>query len=300
MMGDLKTNPPEIPCIQYESYIGQGGMSVVWKAWHTELNKHVAVKILKADCAATGKEVRQFMVESRTMSSLHHPGIVQGYGAEYSNGHYALIMDYVDGYSFASLLNRKHQLPQIDALIICESVANAMKYAWDTMGIVHCDIKPDNIMVDRDGTIKVMDLGLCLSTAAFRPAGQLDEVVGTPAYISPEQVFGDVELDCRADIYSLGATLYHLVTGRMLFPLMSNDDILRAHVDPEKRAPDPRRFASGISGRFARLLEGMLIKDRDGRYQTWDDVYAAAQTIDANGDLPPLPEGAISSISLDF
>ena len=85
----------------------------MWKAWHTELNKHVAVKILKADCAATGKEVRQFMVESRTMSSLHHPGIVQGYGAEYSNGHYALIMDYVDGYSFASLMNRKHQLPQI-------------------------------------------------------------------------------------------------------------------------------------------------------------------------------------------
>ena len=297
---DVTTTPPEIPYLRYESIIGQGGMSIVWKAWHTELYKTVAVKILKADCAATGKEVRQFMVESRTMSSLHHPGIVQGYGAEYSNGHYALVMDYVDGYSFASLLNRKHQLPQIDALIICESVANAMKYAWDTLGIVHCDIKPDNIMVDRDGTIKIMDLGLCLSSAAFHPEGQSEEVVGTPAYMSPEQIYGDVELDCRADIYSLGATLYHLVTGRMLFPLMSNDDILRAHVDQSQCAPDPRRFAKGISARFVHLLAGMLVKDREGRYQTWDDVYTAAQIIDENGELPPLPEGSISSIKLDF
>jgi serine/threonine-protein kinase len=208
-------------------------------------------------------------------------------------------MDYVDGYTFGSLLKRKSRLPQIDALIICESVADAMKYAWDQFGIIHCDIKPDNIMVDRDGTVKVLDLGLCQSTAVLKNAARSEEVVGTPAYISPEQIYGDEELDCRADIYSLGATLYHLTTGRMLFPILSNDDILRAHVDPDSQAPDPRTMAPLLTEHFVRLLAGMLVKDRDLRYQTWHDVFNAARIVEEGGDLPPIPEGTVSSIRFD-
>ena len=149
------------------------------------------------------------------------------------------------------------------------------------------------------GVIKVMDLGLCQSTAALRRPERQDEVVGTPAYISPEQIYGDVPLDCRADIYCLGATLYHLVTGHILFPLRSNDDILRRHVDPAARAPDPRTFTPAVSEQFARLLAGMLVKDRAGRYQTWDDVYAAARIVDAGQiDLPPLPADCASSVAV--
>ena len=291
--------PPNIPFLHFDRIVGYGGMAVVWRAWHKELNKFVAVKVLDSRFSLSGRDLRQFMVEVKTMSSLHHQGIVQGYGADCVDGRYYFIMDYVDGYTFGSLLKRKSHLPQIDALIICESVAEAMRYAWDEFGIIHCDIKPDNIMVDRDGTVKVLDLGLCQSTAVFRNSVQAEEVVGTPAYISPEQIYGDVELDCRADIYSLGATLYHLTTGRMLFPIMSNDDILRAHVDPQQQAPDPRSISPLLTEGFVRLMAGMLVKERDQRYQTWEDVFNDARIVEEGGEtLPPLPDGTVSSIQL--
>ena len=287
--------PPNIPFLVFDRIVGRGGMAVVWRAWHTELERYVAVKVLDKSFSSTGQDLRQFMVEVKTMSNLHHQGIVQGYGADCADGRYYFIMDYVDGYTFGSLLKRKNRLQQIDALIICESVADAMKYAWEQFGIIHCDIKPDNIMVDRDGTVKVLDLGLCQSTAALHSDAQ---VVGTPAYISPEQIYGDVKLDCRADIYSLGASLYHLTTGRMLFPLLSNDDILRAHVDPDQQAPDPRTRSPGLTEGFVRLMAGMLVKDRDLRYQTWDAVFNDARIVEENGTLPPIPAGTISSICL--
>jgi len=295
-----RDDPPNIPFLHFDRIVGRGGMAVVWRAWHLELKKFVAVKVLDNRFSLTGQDLRQFMVEVRTMSSLSHPGIVQGYGADCADGRYYFIMDYIDGYTFGSLLKRKSRLPQIDAIIICESVAEAMKYAWDNFGIIHCDIKPDNIMVDQDGTVKILDLGLCQSTAVFRnSANKSEEVVGTPAYISPEQIYGDVELDCRADIYNLGATLYHLTTGRMLFPIMSNDDILRAHVDPQQQAPDPRSISPLLTEGFARLIAGMTVKDRDLRYQTWDDVYNDARIVEEGETLPPLPGDTVSSIRLD-
>ena len=165
--------PPSVPFLHFDRIVGRGGMAVVWRAWHNELNKFVAVKVLDKNLALTGRDLRQFMVEVKTMSSLNHQGIVRGYGADCADGRYYFIMDYVDGYTFGSLLKRKSRLPQIDALIICESVADAMKYAWDEFGIIHCDIKPDNIMVDRDGTVKVLDLGLCQSTAVLKTSTQI-------------------------------------------------------------------------------------------------------------------------------
>ena len=290
--------PPNLPFLRFDAIAGKGGMAIVWRAWHKELHRNVAVKVMNREFASSGQDVRQFMMEVRTMTDLHHPGIVQGYGADCVDGRYYFIMDYVDGYTFGSLLHRKTRLPEVDALIIGESVADAMSYAWKTFKIVHCDLKPENIMVDRDGTVKVTDLGLCQSTAVLSSGTPSDEVVGTPAYISPEQIYADEPLDCRADIYSLGATLYHLTTGRMLFPGLSNDDILRSHVNPECQAPDPRTIAPKLSESFCNLLAGMLAKDRNYRYQTWDDVFEAVQLIENGGTIPPIPSGVISSVHI--
>lgn len=290
--------PPAIPGIRFDRIVGRGGMAVVWRAWHEELQKTVAVKVLDPDFAASGEDVRQFMAEVRTMCELDHPGLVRGYDADCADGRYYLVMDYVDGYTLASLLARKKRLPQEDAVIICETVADALDYAWSNYRLVHCDLKPDNLIVGQDGLVRILDLGLCQTTTSISRTGRSDEITGTPAYISPEQAYGDVPLDCRADIYSLGASLYHLVTGRMPFPLLSNEDTLRAHVDPAQQIPDPRRFAPDLGEGFVRLLAGMLVKDRDWRYTTWRDVLDAFLVLDQGGIIPPLPDEAVSTLGI--
>ena len=300
MAEDIEDQHPDLPFLRFDSIVGRGGMAVVWKAWHRELRRFVAVKVLGSDFSASERDVAQFMSEVRTMTNIDHPGLVRGYGADCAGGRYYFIMDFVDGYTFASLQKRKHHIQQEDAVIICESVATAMRYAWQNFWLVHCDIKPDNIMVDRDGTVRILDLGICQSTMAIRGEKRSDEVVGTPAYISPEQIYGDCKLDCRADIYCLGATLYHLVAGRTLFPLLSSEDTLRAHVDPERQAPDPRRFNPGLSEDFVRLLAGMLVKDRNWRYPTWGELYDAVSILDRGGIIPPLPDEAVSSLAVDL
>jgi serine/threonine-protein kinase len=154
-------------------------------------------------------------------------------------------------------------------------VAVALDYAWSLYQMVHCDIKPDNIMVDSDGTLKVTDLGLCRSLTLVKgeDANKADEILGTPAYMSPEQVYGSDKLDCRSDIYSLGATLYHLVTGQMLFQGKTDDEMIRCHIDPVQ-AEDVRVFAPHAGSAFALLLEKMLAKDPAHRPRDWKLVLA--------------------------
>ena len=299
MTGVNRDHPPAIPGVRFDRIVGRGGMATVWRAWHEELGKTVAIKVLDPDFAATGQDVRRFMLEVRTMCELDHPGIVRGYDADCIGGRYYFVMDFVDGYTLATHLARKTRLTWEDAVIICETVADALDYAWQNFRLVHCDLKPDNLMVGRDGLVRILDLGLCQSTASLRRSSdRSDEIIGTPAYISPEQVQGGVELDCRADIYSLGASLYHLVTGRMPFPLLSNEDMVRAHVDPRRQAPDPRRFVPKLPEGFVRLLAGMLVKDRAWRYTTWRDVLDAFLVFDRGGLIPPLPDAAVSTLGI--
>ncbi len=291
--------PPNIPYLRFDAIAGRGGMATVWRCFHKDLKRMVAVKVLDKAFSGTGQDVRQFMSEVRTMSEINHPGIVHGYGGDCVDGRYFFIMDYVDGYTFGSLLQRKQHISQEDALIVCESVADALGYAWDHFKMVHCDIKPENIMCDSDGRVKVTDLGLCQSTNVIHSEETADEIVGTPAYMSPDQIYADKPLDCRADIYCLGASLYHLATGRTLFPIATTDDILRAHVDPDSQAPDPRRFNPELTESFVRLLGHMLVKDPAGRCQTWDNVLDAAQAVEDGRAILPVPAEFPSSVHID-
>lgn len=295
----VRDTPPNIPYLRFDAIAGRGGMATVWRCFHKELKRTVAVKVLERSFGDAAQDVRQFMAEVRAMTDINHPGIVHGYGGDCIDGRYFFIMDYVDGYTFGSLLQRKRHISQSDTLIVCESVADALGYAWDSYGMIHCDIKPENIMCDADGRVKVADLGLCQTTNVISSAETTDEVVGTPAYISPDQIYADEPLDCRADIYCLGATLYHLSTGRTLFPLLSNDDTMRAHASPDMQAPDPRTFNPDLSENFVRLLGHMLVKDRAGRCQTWDDVLDAAQAVESDRTILPLPEAFPSSVHIE-
>jgi serine/threonine-protein kinase len=214
-------------------------------------------------------------MEAQAAARLKHPGLVQVYDANFSQGVYYFVMELVDGYTMGELLRRKGRIDMEDALTIAESVAVALDYAWSLYQMVHCDIKPDNIMVDADGTVKVTDLGLCRSLTLVKSeaATPSEEIMGTPAYMSPEQVYGNEKLDCRSDIYELGATLYHLVTGQMLFQGKTDDDMLHCHVEMAQ-APDVRLSAPEATLPFALLLEKMLSKDARHRHRDWKLVLA--------------------------
>ena len=287
---------PVIPGFKPIGKIGVGGMSTVWKAWDIANQRVVAVKILDDRFAANGAEVRQFHAEERLLKEIRHPGIVQAYDFSNNNGTWYYVMEYVDGYTFADLLHRKQHVGEMDCLLICESVAAALDYAWNDHGIVHCDIKPENIMINTEGVIKLMDLGIS-RRFEYRdgPLTAPEHVLGTPAYISPEQIYGDVELDCRADIYSLAATLYHLATGRFLFPGLDNDSMMRAHCNEATQAPDPRTYRPELSEGFCQLLESMLVKNRDCRVSSWADVFTMCREVENGTRFKPRDTTAANS-----
>ena len=301
----MSTPPIKIPGVRFEHLIGIGGMSEVWLGFHGGLNKEVAIKVMFKEAATSGEEIRQFMQESRVMENINHPGIVHSYEADCRDGRYYFIMDYVDGYTFAAILVRQNQITVTDALVVLDSVSDALKYAWHRHGVIHCDIKPDNIMVGSNGIVKILDLGLC-SIMGGNSHGSVsdsqnpvkDTIVGTPAYMSPEQIYGDVNLDVRSDIYSLGATLYHLLTGQVLFPDLSNDDTLRCHVDPDKSAPDPRSLNADIPEGLVRILSKMCVKDASLRYGDWSAVLEDSRILQS-GRMPELlPEWVESSVKV--
>ncbi len=280
--------------------VGEGGMSTVWKAFDKVNERIVAVKVLKRAFAEKAEEVRNFKAEAHIMEEIVHPGIVRAYEFACDHGEWYYVMEYVDGYSFGEFLRQKMHVKEIDCLLICESVAAALDYAWNNHGLVHCDLKPENIMINQEGMIKVMDLGIA-HRFEFKPGGEQeipDQVTGTPAYISPELVYGDLEPDCRSDIYSLGATLYHLATGRMLFEHMDPVDTMRAHCDDNMQSPDPRNFRPELSESFVRLLEAMLVKNREDRIQTWSDVIEMCRDIESGATFKPRDTAGASSIRL--
>lgn len=294
------TVPPiRIPGVRFEHLIGTGGMSDVWLGFHGGLNKEVAIKVMHREAASSGEDVRQFMLESRVMENIRHPNIVHSYEADCRDGRYYFIMDYVSGYTFAMLLVHKGRIGEEDALVVLDSVAQAMDFAWKEHGVIHCDLKPDNLMVDGDGLVKIMDMGLCqcMGNRAGNTFSGKEVIVGTPAYMSPEQIYGDRDLDPRSDIYCMGATLYHLVTGNILFPGLDNDDTLRAHVGLDRSAPDPRDLVPGISAAFARMLSKMCVKDAEHRYAGWSEVLVDSRLL-LSGGMPSAPaEEAVSSVS---
>jgi len=292
-----------LPNFEVIGLLGRGGMASVWKARQISLDRPVAVKILSSAFSTDQEDIQRFRQEARTAAQLKHPGIVQIYDANFSDGVYYFVMELVDGYTMGDLLRRKGRISVEDALIVAESVAVALDYAWTHYQMVHCDIKPDNIMVDADGTVKVTDLGLCRSVTLVKGGhtGPADEILGTPAYMSPEQVYGSEKLDCRSDIYELGATLYHLVTGHMLFEGKTDDDMIRCHVDTSQ-APDVRDLVPGTDSPFTLLLEKMLAKDAKHRQRDWQLVLADLNRVrDGHPPWPALlpPHGSSMFRKLD-
>jgi serine/threonine protein kinase len=273
--------------------LGQGGMASVWKARQVSLDRTVAIKVLSDRLALAPEDVRRFQEEAQSAAKLKHPGIVQVHDAAAENGVYYFIMEYVAGYTVGDWVRRKGVLSEQDALLVAECVADALSYAWDRAGIIHCDIKPDNLIIDEDGTVKVADLGLARTISAMGGDAEAPtEIMGTPAYISPEQAQGDPNLDFRADIYSLGAMLYHLVTGKMMFEGCDEDEVLDKQISDT--VADPLEVNPALSKAVCWLIERMTAKDPAMREGSWEAVKQDILKV-RRGLLPTgkvLPDGA--------
>ena len=282
--------------LRFEGYdetrrIGQGGMATVLKARQISLDRWVAIKVLSPDQCTTDEEIDRFQSEARIAARMNHPGIVQVYDAFYRNDRFCFVMEYVDGYTVASWIANRGYIPQDACLFVAAGVASALAYAWERQRLVHCDIKPDNIMIDADGSVKVTDFGLSKSMFTLQARTMSEQesfVFGTPAYIAPEQAMGSESIFIQADMYALGATLYHMCTGRRLFHDLEPMAMMEAQV--KQQDADPYDLNAQLSPCFCDFIERLLSKDPAGRYDSWNDVIAE---IDALRQNHPLQFGAL-------
>lgn len=279
---------PELQVPGYEilDVISDGAMGIVYRARQQSLNRLVAIKVLREELRSDPSAVAQFRLEANSVATLKHPNILQVYEAGEINGIPYFVMEYVAAYSVADWLARKGVLTERDALTIADTVARALQYAWDKAGLIHCDLKPGNILVDDDGSVKIADFSGISRTNISAEAQLLRDVtIGTPNYMSPEQVRGVADIDCRVDIYALGAVMYHLVTGVLPFEHCTDQEAMRQQV--EGTLTDPAEVNPAVSAHFSMLVEKMMIKDRDQRPGNWETVLADIERVQAG--LPPLP-----------
>ena len=251
-------------------------MATVYRARQVSLDREVAIKVFEPRFEPTPEDLEQFRNEARVAARLKHPGLVQIYDAVFSGEVCCFVMELVRGYTVGDWGARKGTLSEKEILDLADCVADALDYAWREHQVIHCDIKPENLMVDSDGTVKVLDLGLAKTAQTIKRKELDDQVYGTPQYISPEQAIGQTDLDCRTDIYALGATLYQLATGRTLFSGHPDRETMEMQV--RAKAPNPRTLNPSLSISFCAFLEKMLAKNRNGRQRDWlsvrDDIAA--------------------------
>ncbi len=276
VIADLAEQPSQtgnLGAFKLISKIAQGAVGAVYKARQLSLDRIVAVKVLPRSLARDEQYVARFLREAKAAASLSHPNIVGAVDAGEAGGFHYFAMEYVEGESLGVLLRREKTLPENRALEIAIQMAYALECAHKH-GMVHRDVKPDNILIDAEGTAKLADLGLAkhVSDEANRLT-QAGTVMGTPHYIAPEQARGDAEVDIRADIYSLGATLYHMVTGETPFSGSTPTVVSTKHLLEEAQPAHERN--PEVSERTSRVIQKMMAKDPEARYATptelvWD------------------------------
>lgn len=266
--------------------IGQGAMGSVFKAHQVSMDRIVAVKVLSPQYAQNERFVERFFREARAVAKLNHPNIIQGIDVGVSNGVHYFAMEYVDGPTVGQLLKRGGALDEKRSINIILQIARALDHAH-RLGLVHRDIKPENIMLTRSGVAKLCDLGLA-KLSAQGDSGRTDPgaSMGTPNYISPEQARGAEEVDIRADIYSLGATFYHMVVGEVPFPSENAAIAITKHLTEEVAPPNERNPL--VSRDVSYVIVRMMQKDKAKRYQTPGEVVADLEKILAGQPVAPV------------
>ncbi len=276
---------PELPAkYRVERKLGAGGMGSVYLARDVALDRPVAVKLLSEQFSSDPALVARFQNEARAVAKLNHPGIVQVYEFGESGGRRYFAMEYVDGTTFADELDRRGPLDEGETVAVVRQACAALAVAH-AAGIVHRDVKPDNMMRTKTGAFKLVDLGLAKRVDQDLTNTATGVAMGTPYYISPEQIRGERDIDLRTDVYSLGATMYHFATARVPFEGSSAPHVMSRHLrDP---LPDPRTWKPSLSEGFCRVIFKMMAKERDHRHRDMNEVDADLALV--AGGVAPAP-----------
>jgi WD40 repeat protein/serine/threonine protein kinase len=277
--GTVNTAPPlpltDHPRYEIQKLLGTGGMGTIYQARHKLMDRDVALKVIHPALVDRPGAVERFRREVRAAARLTHPNIVTAHDADQAGDCHFLIMEYVPGQSLAQVLAERGPLPVAEACAAIRQAALGLQYAHE-QGMVHRDIKPANLMVTA-GTVKILDFGLARFASELGVTGgsptQDGSVVGTPDYMAPEQADDSRKADIRADIYSLGCTLYHLLAGQAPFPTGTMMQKLRAH---QEQAPRPlAELRPDVPVEVVRVVARMMAKDPVQRYQTPAEVAQA-------------------------
>jgi len=279
----------QIPGYRLLEKLGKGAMATVYKARQESLDRIVAVKVLPKRLADNAEFVERFYKEGRAAARLSHNNIVQAYDVGCSpDGYHFFVMEYVEGQTLYDImqpppLGEGRAFSEAEALDITIQITDAMVHAHER-GLIHRDVKPKNILLTPQGVAKLTDLGLARATddkgAAESEAGK---AYGTPYYISPEQIRGEIDIDYRADIYSLGATMYHLVTGRPPYEADTPSAVMHKHLKEPLIPPD--HLNTALSAGISEIVEVAMAKKREERYASTKDMLEDLKAV-RRGEAP--------------
>jgi len=257
--------------------LGRGTMGVVFLARHPKLDKPVAVKVLSPRLANNEDYVNRFVREAKAAARLNHTNVIGAIDVGDTGKYKYFVMEYVEGPTIADLLNRGGAMAEERAVGMVIQVAKGLDHAH-RCGFVHRDVKPANVILTPDGTVKLCDLGLSKEIEEGGGDTQEGQSMGTPDYISPEQARGEMDIDIRTDIYALGATLFHMVTGQVPFAGPTPAVVMTKHLT--EPLPEPRAVNPVVSPACARVVRKMMAKHRADRYQTPEELIIDLEGID--------------------